>query len=151
MKSCFLLRAAVGLTVAGLLPAAAMAQTPPPPAGTMAPAPPGWTPGSELVGQPIQVTTNGTMNTVYLDPGGQLRIMTPGGNTVPGTWTASNGQLCISANGAQECVPYNGPFQAGAPMALTSSCGASETWLAQSTNAPPPPPPAAGQRGERGR
>jgi hypothetical protein len=119
-----------------MLPAAALAQ---------------WTPGSEIIGQPIQVTTNGVVNTVYLDPGGQLRIMTPGGNTVPGTWTAANGQLCISAGGPQECVPYSGPFQAGAPMTLTSSCGASETWLAQSTNAPPPPPPAQGQKGERGR
>jgi len=30
---------------------------------------------------------------------------------------------------------------------LTSSCGATETWLAQSTNQPP----TQGQRGERGR
>lgn len=136
MKSSFLVRAALGLTIGTMLPAAAMAQA-------------GWTPGVEIVGQPIQVTTNGTINTVYLDPGGQLRIMTPGGNTVPGTWTAANGQLCLMAGGAQECVPYTGPFQAGAPMALTSSCGASETWLAQSTNAPPAP--AHGERGERGR
>ena len=78
MKSCFLLRAAAGLTVAAL-PAAALAQA--------------WTPGVEIVGQPIQVTTNGTTNTVYLDPGGSLRIMTPGGNTVPGTWTAANGTV----------------------------------------------------------
>ncbi|HEV8407442.1 MAG TPA: hypothetical protein VGQ34_05860, partial [Sphingomicrobium sp.] len=96
----------------------------------------------------IQVTTNGVTNTVYLDPGGQLRVMTPGGQTVPGTWTAANGQLCLSVAGRQECVPYSGPFQAGAPATLTSSCGASETWLAQATNAPPPP---RGQRGERGR
>ena len=39
--------------------------------------------------------------------------MTPGGNTVPGTWTAANGQLCLSNGTAQECVPYTGPFQAG--------------------------------------
>jgi hypothetical protein len=134
MKSSFMVRAAVALTTAGMLPAAAMAQA-------------GWTPGSEVVGQPIQVTTNGTTNTVYLDPGGQLRIMTPGGNTVPGTWTAANGQLCLGVGGAQECVPYSGPFQPGAPSTLTSSCGASETWLAQSTNQPAAPAP----RGERGR
>lgn len=133
MKSSFLVRAATGLVVAGL-PAAAMAQA-------------GWAPGSEVLGQPIQVTTNGVTNTVYLDPGGQLRIMTPGGNTVPGSWTAANGQLCISAGGPQECVPYASPFQAGQPLTLTSSCGASETWLASSTN----PPPAQGERGERGR
>lgn len=133
MKSCLLVRSAVGMAVACLLPAAAFAQA--------------WTPGAEVIGQPIQVTTNGTANTVYLDPGGQLRVITPGGRTVPGTWTAANGQLCLSVGGAQECVPYSGPFQAGAPTTLTSSCGASETWLAQSTNAPPAP----AQRGERGR
>jgi hypothetical protein len=133
MKS-ILVRAAVGLVVGATLPAAAMAQL---------------APAAEVIGQPIQVTTNGVVNTVYLDPGGQLRILTPGGRTVPGTWTAANGQLCISASGPQECVPYTGPFQAGAPVTLTSSCGASETWLAQSVNAPPPPP--SGQRGERGR
>ena len=42
-----------------------------------------WTPGSEIVGQSVQVTTNGVTNTVYLDPGGAARIVTPGGNTVP--------------------------------------------------------------------
>jgi hypothetical protein len=129
MKSSFALRIGIGLVSATLLPAAAMAQA-----------------GTEVIGQPIQVTTNGVTNTVYLDPGGQLRILTPGGNTVPGTWTAANGQLCLGVGGAQECVPYTGPFQAGAPVSLTSSCGAAETWLAQSTNAPPPTP-----RGERGR
>jgi len=128
MKSSFAVRIGIGLLSATLLPAAAMAQA-----------------GTEVIGQPIQVTTNGVTNTVYLDPGGQLRILTPGGNTVPGTWTAANGQLCLGVGGAQECVPYTGPFQAGAPVSLTSSCGAAETWLAQSTNAPPPTP-----RGERG-
>jgi len=133
----FLLRATFGAVVAVTLPAAAMAQA-------------AWAPGSEVVGQPIQVTTNGTTNTVFLDPGGQLRIMTPAGRTVPGTWTAANGQLCLGVAGSQECVPYASPFQAGAPMTLTSSCGASESWLAESTNAPPPPP-AQTERGERGR
>jgi len=133
MKSWYLARALVGVTIATTAAGGAFAQA--------------WTPGSEVVGQPIQVTTNGVVNTVYLDPGGSLRIMTPGGNTVPGTWTAANGQLCISNGTAQECVPYTGPFQAGTPMTLTSSCNASETWLAQSINAPPAP----AQRGERGR
>jgi hypothetical protein len=132
MKSWYLARAVFGVTIA-MTAGAAFAQA--------------WTPGSEVVGQPIQVTTNGVTNTVYLDPGGSLRIMTPGGNTVPGTWTAANGQLCISNGTAQECVPYTGPFQAGVPQNLTSSCNAAETWLAASTNQPP----AAGQRGERGR
>lgn len=133
MKIGFVGRAAVGLTIMTAAPGVAFAQA--------------WVPGSEVVGQPIQVTTNGVTNTVYLDPGGTLRIMTPGGNTVPGTWTAANGQLCIGAAGAQECVPYAGPFQAGQPLTLTSSCNAAETWLAQSTNAPP----TEGQRGERGK
>jgi hypothetical protein len=132
MKGLFVARAIAGLSI--VLPGAALAQA--------------WVPGSEIVGQPIQVTTNGVTDTVYLDPGGSLRIVSPGGNTVPGTWTAANGQLCISAHGAQECVPYAGPMSAAQPLTLTSSCGATETWLAQATNAPPPPP---AQRGERGR
>jgi len=134
MTSSFVRRVAIGLTAGAMLPAAAMAQP--------------WSPGAEVIGQPIQVTTNGVTNTVYLDPGGQLRILTPGGNTVPGNWTAANGQLCIAVGGGQECVPYASPFQAGQPLTMTSSCGASETWLAESTNAPPP---AQGERGERGR
>jgi hypothetical protein len=104
-------------------------------------------PGSELMGQPVQVTTNGVSNTVYLDQGGAARIVTAGGKTVTGTWTAANGQLCLSAAGAQECWPYNSPFQAGQPQTLTSSCNASSTWLAAATNTPPPPPSAAGERG----
>src|SRR3569623_1163830 len=110
--------------IGAMLPAAAMAQA-------------GWTPGVEIVGQPVQVTTNGTTNTVYLDPGGQLRIITPGGTTVPGTWPAASGQLCMGVGAARECVPYAAPVQAGAPQTLTSSCGATETWLAQATNQPP--------------
>jgi hypothetical protein len=132
MRSLFA-KVAVGLTIATALPGGAFAQA-------------GWTPGAEVLGQPIQVTTNGTTNTIYLDPGGSLRIITPGGNTVPGTWSAANGQLCLGANGAQECVPYSGPFMAGQPQTLTSSCNAASTWLAQSTNQP-----AQGQRGERGK
>jgi hypothetical protein len=134
MTSSFTRRAAIGLAAGAMLPAAAMAQP--------------WTPGAEVIGQPIQVTTNGVTNTVYLDPGGQLRVLTPGGNTVAGNWTAANGQLCLAVGGGQECIPYASPFQAGQPLAMTSSCGASETWLAESTNAPPP---AQGERGERGR
>jgi hypothetical protein len=130
MKSWFAARAAIGMATVLALPGVALAQAA----------------GSEIVGQPIQVTTNGVTNTVYLDAGGTARIITPAGNTVPGTWTAANGQLCLSAVGAQECWPYAAPFQAGQPVTLTSSCNASSTWLASSTNAPPP-----GQRGERGK
>jgi hypothetical protein len=112
MMKSFLARAATGLIATGLLPAAAMAQA-------------GWTPGAEVVGQPIQVTTNGVTN----------------------TWTAANGQLCLGTGGVQECVPYNAPFQAGQPQTLTSSCNATETWLASATNQPP----TQGAAPERGR
>jgi hypothetical protein len=105
-----------------------------------------WTPGSEIVGQPIQVTTNGVTNTVYLDAGGTARLVSQGGNTVPGSWTAASGQLCLNNGAAQECWPYASPFQAGQPLTLTSSCNATSTWLAASTNTPPP-----AVKGERGR
>jgi len=106
-----------------------------------------WSPGAEIIGQPIQVTTNGVTNTVYLDAGGSARIVTPGGNTVPGSWITANGQLCLNNGTAQECWPYAAPFQAGQPITLTSSCNATSTWLASATNAPPPPATKA----ERGR
>ena len=135
MKKRFGARIAIGLMSVAAFPGVALAQA-------------GWTPGAEVVGQPIMVTTNGVTNTVTLSPGGQAAIASPGGTIVNGTWTAANGQLCLSNGTAQECVPYAGPFQAGTPMTLTSSCGATETWLAQSTNQPPP---TQGQKGERGR
>lgn len=105
-----------------------------------------WVPGSEIVGQPLQVTTNGITNTVVLSPGGQAQITTPGGNVLPATWTAGNGQLCLNTGVAQECWAYTSAFQAGQPMALTSSCGTS-TWLATATNLPPPPQAPGGERG----
>ena len=133
MKSGFVVRAALGLTIMTAMPTMALAQV-------------AWVPGAEIVGQPIQVTTNGVTNTVYLDQGGSARVVTPGGNTVPGSWTAANGQLCLSNGAVQECWPYAGPFQAGQPLTLTSSCNSSSTWLAQATNQA-----TQGQRGERGR
>jgi hypothetical protein len=135
MKIRFVARLVVGLTVAAALPASAFAQA-------------AWTPGAEIVGQPVQVTTNGTTNMVTLSPGGQAAITTPGGSVVNGAWTATNGQLCLINGAAQECWPYNSPFQAGQPLTLSSSCSSTSTWLAQSTNQPPP---TQGQRGERGR
>jgi hypothetical protein len=132
MKIGIVGRAAAGLTLIAVLPGVAFAQA-----------------ATEIIGQPIQVTTNGVTNTIYLDAGGTARIMTPGGNTVPGTWTAANSQLCLSNGTAQECFPYTAPFQPGQAVTLTSSCGQNSTWLAASTNAPPPPP--SGQRGERGK
>jgi len=134
MKTVLIARAAAGLAIV-TVPGVALAQA--------------WVPGSEIVGQPVTVTTNGVSNTVYLDPGGTARIMTPGGNTVAGTWSAANGQLCLGNGAAQECFPYASPFQAGTPVTLASSCGSSSSWLASSTNAPATP--AQGQRGERGK
>jgi hypothetical protein len=134
MKSRLVGRAAIGLTMIMAVPGVAYAQ---------------WTPGSEIVGQSVQVTTNGITNTVYLDPGGVARIVSPAGNTVQGSWTAVNGQLCLSAGGPTECWPYSSPFQAGQPVSLTSSCNSTSTWLASATNTPPPPPPV--ERGERGK
>ena len=103
-------KAHLALTLAALaLPGTAFAQ--------------GWMPGAEVVGQPITVTTNGVTNTVTLSPGGQATITYPGGRLVNAAWTATNGQLCLINGAAQECVPYAGPFQAGRPMALTTTTG----------------------------
>jgi hypothetical protein len=134
MNSCIAARVATGFALAVALPGMALAQG-------------AWNPGSEIVGQPIQVTTNGVTNIVTLSPGGQAAIATPAGHVVNGTWTAANGQMCLSNGTAQECWPYASPFQAGQPLTVTSSCNATSTWLAAATNAPPPP----AQRGERGR
>lgn len=96
-----------------------------------------WTPASEIVGQPVQVNTNGTVNTVYFDQGGTARIMTPSGNMVPGRWTAANQQLCLDVGGGTtECWPYRAAFRAGQPVTLTSSCNVSSQWLANATNQP---------------
>lgn len=106
-----------------------------------------WVPGSEIVGQTLQVQKDGVTNTIVLNPGGQAQITTPGGNVIPATWTANGGQLCLNTGAAQECWAYTSMFQPGQPMTLTSSCGTS-TWLASSTNAPPPPvQEPAGERG----
>jgi hypothetical protein len=133
MKNRFVARAAAAIAIAAVAPGIAFAQG-------------AWTPGSEIVGQPIQVTTNGVTNTIYFDAGGAARMVTPGGSTIPATWTASGGQLCLNNGAAQECWPYNGPFQPNQPQTLTSSCSSTSTWLAQATNQP-----SQGVKGERGR
>lgn len=133
MKSYNIVRAIAALVAVTALPGTAFAQS--------------WAPGTELIGQPMQVTTNGIVNTVYLDAGGTARIVTPAGNTIPGAWTAANGQLCLNNGTAQECWPYTTPFQAGQPLTLTSSCASTSTWLAQAVNGPTAAPP----RAERGK
>lgn len=95
-----------------------------------------WVPGAEITGQSVRVETNGV-----------ARIQTPGGNTVPGTWAASNGHLCLTTGAAQECWPYAQPFQAGQPLSLTSSCNSASRWTALSTNMAPPAQVGAGERG----
>ena len=133
MKSGFVARTAFALAAMTAFPGIALAQ--------------GWSPGAEIVGQSVQVTTNGVTNTVFLDAGGAARIVTPGGSTIPATWAAANGQLCLNTGAAQECWTYNSPFQAGQPQTLTSSCNSTSTWLASATNQPP----TQGSGGERGR
>ena len=125
---------ATALASAGVLfaPAAAFAQ---------------WVPGSEITGQTLQVQTNGITNSVYLGPGGQATITTPGGKVIPATWTANGGNLCLNNGSAQECWPYAAAFQPGQQVTLTSNCNATSSWLANSTNQPPPPPAPAGERG----
>lgn len=120
-----------GLTAAALLSTAAAAQ---------------WVPGSEIAGQTVQVETNGVVNNITFNPGGTAQITTPNGNVVPASWTAQGGRLCLSANGAQECFPYNQAFQAGQTVTATSSCGATSRWLANNTNQPPQQQ-SAGERG----
>ena len=106
-----------------------------------------WAPGSEIAGQSIQVETNGVTNTVYFDAGGVARIQTPAGRIVPGTWSAADGQLCLSAGGPQECWPYAEPFQAGRQITLTSNCNAASRWTALGTNQAPPTQQGLGERG----
>lgn len=96
-----------------------------------------WVPGSEIVGQSVQVETNGVVNTIYFDPGGTARIVSPNGNVVQGAWSAANGQLCLNVGAASECFPYTNAFQAGQQVSLTSSCNATSRWLATATNQPP--------------
>lgn len=103
-----------------------------------------WTPGSELVGQSVQVETNGVVNTVYFDPGGAARIITPAGAVVQGTWTAANQQLCLQTGTGQECWPYQTAFQAGQQVTLVSSCQVSSRWTPLATN------PVQARGGERG-
>lgn len=113
---------ATGLAGALMLSSAALAQA--------------QQPMAEVIGQPIQVTTDGVTNTLYFDANGTVRILTPNSNVVQGTWAMSPGSLCVTAGGAQECWPYNSPFQAQQPVTYTSSCSTTSTWVAQATNNP---------------
>jgi hypothetical protein len=105
-----------------------------------------WTPGWEIVGQTVQVDTNGVVNNITFNPDGSAVITTPSGRAVPASWTASGNQLCLTSGGPAECFPYAQAFQAGQPVTLTSSCNATSRWLATNTNQPATQRPA----GERG-
>jgi hypothetical protein len=93
-------------------------------------------PMSEVIGQPIQVTTNGVTNTLYFDPDGTVRMITPNASVVQGNWAIQGSNLCVSRGAVSECFPYNSPFQAQQPRTMTSSCNSVSTWLAQATNGP---------------
>ena len=107
-----------------------------------------WTPGSEIVGQSVQVQTNGIVNTVYFDQGGVARIATPSGNQVQGNWSVANQQLCLQVAGGAtpECWPYQAAFQPGQAVTLTSTCNVSSQWVANGVNTPPTEQ-RAGERG----
>jgi len=104
-----------------------------------------WTPGSEIVGQSVQVETNGVINTVTFNGNGSAVISTPSGRAVPANWTANGGQLCMTVAGSSECFPYARAFQAGQTVTATSSCGATSRWLANGVNQPQSQ--VAGERG----
>jgi hypothetical protein len=134
MKIAIATIAALGAT-AVVLPSSAFAQT--------------WTPGSEIVGQPVQVVADGVTDTVYFDTATSNRVVTPNNNSLAGSWTAANQQLCMVVHSVQECWPYTAPFQAGVPVTLTSLTSSKpSTWTALSVN---PGAPAPGRRGERGK
>ncbi|HEV2748054.1 MAG TPA: hypothetical protein VGW34_12245 [Allosphingosinicella sp.] len=105
--------------------------------------------GAEITGHSVQAETNGVVNTIYFDAGGGVRIVSPAGREVQGTWTVENNRLCLATGaGALECWTYQSAFQPGQPVTLTSDCGTSR-WTAVSTATmmPPEPPVRQGERG----
>lgn len=93
-----------------------------------------WVPGSEITGQHVQVLTNGVLNTVYFEGGGQAQISSPSGAiVVPATWTADGGKLCLKTEKTFDCYPYQAPFTARAPVDLRSDCGVLSRWTALTT------------------
>lgn len=124
------------LLVSALAPAGAAAQT-------------GWVPGTEITGHAVRVDAGGTVNTVYFDPGGTARIISPSGTEVRGMWSVQNQQLCLMTGAnVQECWPYQTAFVAGQPVTLTSNCAVTSTWTPLSTE--PLARPTTDRLGERG-
>ena len=106
-----------------------------------------WVPGSEIVGQSVVVETNGVSNTVYFDPGGAARIVSPASKVVNASWTAANHNLCLNSGVASECWPYAQAFQTGQRVTLTSSCQAISNWMPNGTNQAPVQAQNMGERG----
>jgi hypothetical protein len=97
-----------------------------------------WTPGMEIVGQQVQVQTNGVMNTITFDQGGVAHISSPSGATVvDATWTATDGKLCLQTSTTFDCYPYRAPFTARQPVDLVSDCGVRSQWTALNTAVAP--------------
>ena len=103
---------------------------------------PKWVPASEILGQTVQVETNGTVNDIQFVRDGTAVISTPGGRTIPATWTATKGQLCLGMGGAHECWNYPRPFQEGQSLTMTSDCNVTSRWLVRLVNPAPPKPDA---------
>lgn len=93
-----------------------------------------WSPGMEIVGQEVQVQTNGVVNTISFQPNGVATIRSPSGATVVNAnWTSDGGQLCLRTADAFDCYPYRTPFTARMPVDLISNCGVRSRWTALST------------------
>jgi hypothetical protein len=90
-----------------------------------------WTPGSELVGQEIQVQTNGVVNTIQFEPNGIAHIRSPSGaKVVDATWTTDQNQLCLRNGQAFDCYEYKAPIDVTRPVSLKSVCGVNSQWTA---------------------
>jgi hypothetical protein len=97
-----------------------------------------WSPGMEIMGQEVQVQTNGVVNTISFQPNGVATIRSPSGATVvDATWTSDAGQLCLKTANTFDCYPYRAPFTARMPVDLISNCGVRSRWTALSTAVSP--------------
>lgn len=97
-----------------------------------------WVPGSEIIGQQVQVETNGIVNTVIFDRGGIAHISSPSGKTVvDATWSAAGNKLCLQTENTYDCYPYLSPFTARVPVNLLSDCGVMSQWTALTTYVAP--------------
>ena len=112
------------------------------PAAAFAATVPRWVPASEIIGQTVQVETDGVVNDVRFVRDGSAVISTPGGRAMPATWTATKGQLCLAIGVAHECWNYPRAFTEGQTLEMTSDCHVTSRWLVRLVNPPPPKPDA---------